>query len=140
MFQGLLVKKSALVHIDYLDEKIISFQEWDTSIRLSQNFSFAFVPRPTFIYHCHGDETISKNKHREALGYEKIVKKHEKGIIRILGRKGIARHYKVIGHYYLKAGEIGTAKKYFIKALLNNPRYIFSLSFLKSLKSLIRIF
>ena len=59
MFQSLLVRRSALARIGPLDETILSYQEWDTAIRLALDSRFAFVPEPTFVYHCHGDDTIS---------------------------------------------------------------------------------
>ena len=121
VFPGLLAKKTALEDIGYLDEEILSFQEWDTSIRLAEHFSFGFVPQPTFVYHCHGDEAISKDRRREALGYERIVEKHKESVRARLGREGMARHYEVIGSFYRNAGEMRTARNFFLKALRHKP-------------------
>lgn len=121
MFQGLLVKKTALEHIGYLDERILSFQEWDTSIRLSQYFAFGFVQEPTFIYHCHGDETISKDRLREARGYEQIIYKHKENIKGVIGRKGLAKHYEVIGRLYKNAGKMKNARRYLLRAFPYTP-------------------
>ena len=41
MFQGMLTSKVALGKNGFLDESIISFQEWDTSIRLSKIYIIA---------------------------------------------------------------------------------------------------
>ena len=52
MFQGLLVSKEALTRINLLDETIVSYQEWDTAIRLAKYYDFGFVAEPTFLYDC----------------------------------------------------------------------------------------
>src|SRR5262249_43766933 len=42
LFPALLVGKEALDKIGYLDESIVSYQEWDTVIRLARYFEFGF--------------------------------------------------------------------------------------------------
>ncbi|HVO67349.1 MAG TPA: hypothetical protein VMT12_12785, partial [Syntrophales bacterium] len=103
-----------------------------TSIRLAQHFPFAFVPQPTFVYHCHGDDTISKDRYREALGYERIVEKHKEAIRRTLGRKGIGRHYEAIGNLYRNAGKMGTSRSFFMKALIYRPWRLFAVPYLRN--------
>ncbi len=93
-FPGLFVKKECLEYIDYLDEKVPSFQEWDTSIRLSQYYDFGFVPNPLFIYHIHDGEAISKNPIREAEGMEYIVNKHMDEIIKEAGIVHLIEYYR----------------------------------------------
>jgi len=132
IFPALLVRKAALESIGYLDEEIPSFQEWDTSIRLAAHYSFAFVPQPTFIYHCHSDETISKDRHREALGYEIIIRNHKEAIRNMLGRKGIGRHYEAIGNLYRNAGKMGTSRSFFMKALIYRPWRLFAVPYLRN--------
>jgi glycosyltransferase involved in cell wall biosynthesis len=46
MFQSLLAAREAFARIDYLDESIVSYQEWDTVIRLAKHYSFVLVPGP----------------------------------------------------------------------------------------------
>jgi len=77
MFQGILTSKKALLEIGLLDESIISYQEWDTSIRLSKRCRFIHINKPLFTYVFHSGETISKNKRKEIDGYFQIVKKFE---------------------------------------------------------------
>ena len=68
VFPSLLVSKEALSHIDYLDENLASYQEWDTAIRLAKHYCYGFVEEPTFVYDCRGTDTISKDALRNALG------------------------------------------------------------------------
>jgi glycosyltransferase involved in cell wall biosynthesis len=103
MFQGLLVAKSALAHIHYLDESISAYQEWDTVIRLARHYRFAFLAEPTFVYDCRHSPTISKDSLRSARGYEQVIKKHWWPILRHVGPKALACHYYNAAGYYRKA-------------------------------------
>lgn len=98
-FSSLIVKKQCLIKIGLLDEKVKSFQEWETSIRLAKNYDFVHIKKPLFIYYLHSGETISKNKKKWILGYYYIVKKHKKEILTRLGFKGLISHYKILGKF-----------------------------------------
>ena len=76
LFPALLVKKNALEKIGFLDESMLAFQEWDTTIRLAKHFEFAFLPEATFIYDCRGNDTISKQFARNGAGYKQVFDKH----------------------------------------------------------------
>ncbi len=86
MFQGMLVSKQALQKINFLDEKVPSYQEWDTAIRLSQSCRFVYIEEPLFIYNLHEGETISKGKTRDIKGYQYILDKFEQDIKEICGQ------------------------------------------------------
>lgn len=105
MFQGLLVSKEALVRIGYLDEKIVSHQEWDTAIRLAKYYEFGFVPKPTFIYDCRSSGTISKDPLRTAQGYEQVFKKHWCSILSHAGPWALSSHYLSASMLYRNANE-----------------------------------
>lgn len=103
MFQSLVVHASALKAIGLLDESIISYQEWDTSIRLAKFYKFGFVKEPTFVYYRRKDGTISGSPLRKALGYEQVVQKHKQEMYKVLGSKDVAHHHLRIAVYYLRA-------------------------------------
>jgi glycosyltransferase involved in cell wall biosynthesis len=116
LFQGLLVKKSKLVEIGLLDESILSFQEWDTAIRLAKICSFSYYPDPAYIYHCeHSGETISKNSLRTALGYEQNVNKHMNDIITHSGLSSLKNHYSLLRIMFTQANDKKNASRYFLK-------------------------
>src|SRR5207245_6864341 len=92
MFQGLLVTKEALARINYLDEAIRSYQEWDTVIRLARHYKFAFLPQPTFIYNSRNPSSISRCLIGAALGYKQVFTKHRWALVRCLGPKTLAAH------------------------------------------------
>lgn len=119
VFQSLLLHTSALKEIGNLDESIVSYQEWDTYIRLAKTYEFGFVEEPTFIYHRHADETISTNPLRVARGYEQVVQKHIVDIYKQLGSRGLARHCTKIAVYYFGVQQYAKVFKYSSLALRN---------------------
>ena len=104
-FPGLLVSKKALKRINYLDEKIISYQEWDTVIRLAKFYPFGYEARPTFSWDCRGSDTISKQMVRAGRGYEQVFHKHYVAILRYAGPRVLARHYRIAADWYQRGGD-----------------------------------
>jgi glycosyltransferase involved in cell wall biosynthesis len=100
VFPAFLVKKSAFEKINYLDESIVAFQEWDTAIRLSRYFYFGFVNEPTFIYDCRGTDTISLQTRRGGVGYEQILKRNAFPIFCLAGPRALMRHYEIAAGWY----------------------------------------
>ena len=117
-FPSLLIEKAALEKIGYLDEQVVAYQEWDTSIRLAKFFSFACVPEPTFIYDYTSSDSISRNSLRNAKGYSYIFHKHFKDILFHLGPGAIGYHYEVIANWYRGGGDEVSAKRNKIKATI----------------------
>ena len=92
MFPALFTSKLALEEIGYLDEKVPSYQEWDTAIRLAKICKFVQMPEPSFIYYYHSGETISKDKLRDIQGYDYIIKKHKSEILRVCPKNTYRNH------------------------------------------------
>ena len=86
MFQGLLTSSIALKKINYLDENVPSYQEWDTAIRLSKICDFIHIEEPLFIYHKHNQETISKDIKRDIEGANYVRLKYRKDFIEQYGQ------------------------------------------------------
>jgi glycosyltransferase involved in cell wall biosynthesis len=109
VFPGLLVKRSALEGIGWLDEGIIAFQEWDTAIRLSEHHEFAFEPEPTFVYNCDTADAMSRDLGRNGLAYEQVVRKHWRAMLRHGGPRAMADHYHRAERWYRLAGALDRA-------------------------------
>lgn len=92
MFQGMLVSKKALQEINYLDENVSSYQEWDTAIRLAKICTFIHLPMPLFEYRVHTQNAISKDPWRNIAGYHYIILKHRDEIIRLCGIEAFKQH------------------------------------------------
>jgi glycosyltransferase involved in cell wall biosynthesis len=109
MFQGLLVRRSTLLEIGPLDESITAYQEWDTSIRLARVAEFAFESDPTFVYDLRTPGAISRGYRRSAAGYEQVTRKHAGEILRVCGRRALARHHRFIADERSRAGDTARA-------------------------------
>ncbi len=120
LYPCILVPKKNLAEIGFLDEKTPSYQEWDVSIALAKQLDFVFIDKPLMIYHVHGGDTISKNKVKEAEGWQYIVEKYSAEILKNVGNKVLAQHYSQIATFYLEAGERQRACKFFYLAYINN--------------------
>jgi glycosyltransferase involved in cell wall biosynthesis len=121
LFPSFLLSKEALIRIGYLDETIVSYQEWDTAIRLAKYYEFAFVQEPTFIYDCSSADTISKDLLRTAQGYEQVLLKHWWSILCHLGPKALASHYRRAGGLYHEANDEVEARRCLKIAILLWP-------------------
>ncbi len=111
VFPALLVKKEALEKINYLDEKIRSYQEWDTCIRLAKHFEFGFEPQPTFIYDYRTPNAISRDAIRAGAGYEQSLAKHWREIIVHAGIGTLASHYDVAANWYRQGQDDKNARR-----------------------------
>jgi glycosyltransferase involved in cell wall biosynthesis len=103
MFQGLVTSQQALKDINYLDEDILSYQEWDTTISLSKNCNFIHIKEPLFIYHKHAEETISKDIRRDILGID---------YIRVKFRADFIKYYSEAFFIELLLANIGRVSNY----------------------------
>jgi glycosyltransferase involved in cell wall biosynthesis len=121
VFPGLLVLKDCLTRISNLNGTIISFQEWDTAIRLAKYFRFGFVHVPTFIYNCASSNAISKDLLRGAQGYEQVFTSHRWSILRCLGPRPLAQHYQTAARLYSQAGDENNARRCLMRAFLLWP-------------------
>lgn len=104
LFPTLMVSKKALQAIGYLDERVPSYQEWDTAIRLAKICEFIHIKEPLAIYWLHEGDTISKNKRRDVDGYRYIIEKHRTEIEGVLGKKAWLKHCAVLINRYAKFG------------------------------------
>lgn len=81
LFPTILTSKKVLLRINLLDEKVPSYQEWDTCIQLSRECKFIHINVPLFTYVFHEGDTISKNKIRDIEGYWYVVNKYKNEMI-----------------------------------------------------------
>jgi len=93
LFPAILTSRKALERIEYLDENIISYQEWDTAIRLSKFCMFIHLQKPLFYYNIH-DSSISRSSLNNINGYHHIVQKFREEIIRNCSIHSYHEHIK----------------------------------------------
>ncbi len=95
MYQGLLAKKECFEKAGFPDPTITSYQEWDTSLLLARHYAFGYVDKPLFVYEVQED-SISKDDYRALRGYEQVVNKWRKEILRVAGAEALFHHYCVL--------------------------------------------
>jgi glycosyltransferase involved in cell wall biosynthesis len=125
MFQGMLISRLAIEKISYLDEKVPSYQEWDTSIRLAKYCRFIYLREPLFVYHLHNDETISKDKIRDIIGYQYVIDKFKSDIIKLCGKQVWEDHLYAVVTKCLNFEFWSEADRYFALVEPGTLRYRF---------------
>ncbi len=120
MYQGLLVRKSCFEKISYLDETIVSYQEWDTSIKLAKYYNFIFIAEPLYIYYKNINNSISTDIKRDIQGYLQILTKYHDEIDKVAGKNSLIKHYLIIAKKYYSTGEYNHSSLYFKKAAQNS--------------------
>jgi glycosyltransferase involved in cell wall biosynthesis len=121
VFPALLVKSDTLRSIGQLDESLMAYQEWDTSIRLAAVAEFAFVSEPTFVYNVGTPGSISSDLIRSAQGYECVVRKHWRAMLTVGGPELLARHMREAARQRATGAQHGRAAARLIAAALLWP-------------------
>jgi hypothetical protein len=118
LFYSLLIARECFERIGRLDENIISYHEWDASIRLARYYRFGFIAEPTtaaketaFHGTCWGG----------ARGYEQVFTKHFWPILRQCGPKTLAAHYQKTAYWYVRAHDETNARRCSRKAFFCWP-------------------
>lgn len=106
LFGCTFAPRKDLLEMGLLDEKVQAYQEWDTAIRLSRKCEFKHVKYPFLIYYKHEDDCISKNHKASIKGYNYIIKKNRKEIVKYWGYPILKEHYNSIIHECMKMNTI----------------------------------
>jgi len=109
LFPSILASKVALEKIGLLDEKVESYQEWDTAIQLAKFCKFIHIKEPLFIYRIH-EQTISKGSNKSVNGYQYIVNKHKQEILKNCGASVFNNHLYFNAKSAMNSKQFGTAR------------------------------
>ena len=121
-FASMLVPRDNLRQIGFLDEGTVAQADWDTCISLSRLFKFTTVNQPCVRYSKDEGDAVTKNVQGLAFGYRHVVEKNQKEMLRFIGRRGLAKHYKAIALYFDDAGDFFCCRTYMLKAFRNDDR------------------
>lgn len=103
-FCCLLVPIECLRQIGFLDESTVGLTDWDTCITLSKLYEFVTVDEPCSIYRLNLPDSVTKTTIK-AFAYERIIEKNQKDMLRFIGKRGLARHYRNVAWIFYKAGD-----------------------------------
>ena len=83
LFISIFASKQALSEIGFLDENVLAYQEWDTTIRLAKICKFVYIDEPLFVYNVHSGNTISKSGSQAYKGFCYILDKNKSDILKL---------------------------------------------------------
>ena len=104
-----LLRTSALREIGGFDPLMLSAQDYDVWLRLSEKFTVSHVEEPLVIYHVHAGEQISKSFKKKIGGMERINEKNA-AYLRKNRRARWFRNLKLVP-MYAGDGQLGKALK-----------------------------
>lgn len=124
LFQCMFIHKKKVPNLEkYIDEKLISSQEWDFAIQLFMNHKIFSNVNEALVSWRIQDDSISKNPKISAIGCQTIVEKYEKNILDQVGKNVLSDHYRRIARLWEEANDLKTAKKFYKKAFIASPFY-----------------
>jgi hypothetical protein len=118
----MLVPRDWFRQIGFLDESITAFADWDLGISLSKLFEFLTVDEMCVNYYQDDPQSLQKNKLTQARDYSRIVEKHQNDMLRFIGKRGLAKHYRIIAVLYDDAGDFAQCRTYMLRALRTDER------------------
>jgi glycosyltransferase involved in cell wall biosynthesis len=108
-YPTIIASKKALEKIEYLDERVPSFQEWDTSIRLAKYCRIIHLKEPLLIYHVGKSDAISGNGMKHVEGWHYIINKYKTETKELCGEEAWRKlniellrrclNFGLVGHY-----------------------------------------
>jgi glycosyltransferase involved in cell wall biosynthesis len=100
----MLAPIECLRQIGFLDESINAWIDWDTCITLSKLYEFVTVDEPCMFYHPTRTDSVTKNT-VGGFPYQHIIEKNQNDMLRFIGKRGLARHYRQVAWSFYEAGE-----------------------------------
>jgi len=121
-FCCMLVPAECLEEIGLLDESTLALADWDTCISLSRLYEFITLDEPCTIYYGNQPDSISKNALPKALSWVHIVEKNQDDMLRLIGRRGVASHLRIIAFLFDAGGDFARCKTYMLRALRTDDK------------------
>lgn len=122
-FSGPLIRKTALEDIGLLDERVPSYQEWDTNIRLSVHHRYYYINKPLFIYNLHEGSTISKDAKKSVKGFQYVMRNNGDLFLAEGGMKSIILYYENV---YLRYKRCNDFRQYYYSCMAKFFRFMYS--------------
>ena len=120
----LVVRRDILERVDYWDERIRAYQEWDMCIRLARVTKFEFVSELLVLYYRHPSQRISNDRFLNALGHLDAIEAHRQEIQRVCGSKVLGEHYFKTSQQFVEANCFDWASRTLLRCLRTNPLHL----------------
>ena len=89
----LLIRKTCFDQVGYWDTQFRCFQDDDLCIRLAKQYQFEVVREVLAVVHRGAVGQLTRNRSQYAGGWYQLIHKHEREILRVVGRAVLAKHY-----------------------------------------------
>jgi glycosyltransferase involved in cell wall biosynthesis len=121
LFQCMLIHKDSIPNLEnYMDENLVSSQEWDFTIQLFlKGINFTNVNEALVTWNIQND-SISLDYNKSAIGYQVIIEKYKNEILNQVGRNILSDHYRRIARLWEGANNLQEAKKNYKNAYFNS--------------------
>jgi glycosyltransferase involved in cell wall biosynthesis len=116
--QALLVRSDVVRAAGPFDERLPNNEDWEFMLRLSMQTRILFTNRPVVVAYISGD-SISRNRHSNALSFMAIMKKHKELFSR--HPKVYAQKLFATARYLHQLGRYRAAQKYLLRAVRVHP-------------------
>lgn len=117
-----IVKKDVFFEVGGFDNSILSSQDYDLWLRISQKYNIGCVNEVLVKYNAHEGERITSNPQKKLQGFMMILEKNREGYSR--NKKAKAKLLSNTIIYYCQLNEKLTAVKTFVRALAYCPYLI----------------
>lgn len=128
---SLVVRKECLIKVGGFNERLPARQDYDLALRLSKYCKYDFVEEPLVLLHWDSGGRITNARNRRIAG-EMIIEKIREEIQTeptFKQRHILAHQYFSLGTFCFYGGERKYGRRYILKALTMDPRYLFYWSF-----------
>ncbi len=128
---SILVRKECFGKAGLFDERLGRAEDWDMLIRIARHYRFAYIPEPLIDYRLHGAGLTNNEARMRESELRVLVKalRADPQLTKQLGKSFInnmlAHKSLCIGYQFLEDGDIKTARYYFGKAFVFDPRRAF---------------
>ena len=123
LLQAMLVSRAALERLGGLDEKVPSYHEWDTSIRLAHFCRFVGTTEPLFVYERGRADAISSSDLRDLRGWEYVIEKFRDEILERGGEEAWKQHARNLARRALGLGLWEEARRLLPLERRRDPRH-----------------
>jgi glycosyltransferase involved in cell wall biosynthesis len=117
---SILIKREVLNKVGLFDTNLKYADDWDLWLRISENFSFDFVPEYLLKYYIHQKGiTINLKPFQEAEEHQYILEKYQKYYQKYPSIYSI--HLRKLASRYCASGKMKEGRKYYLSSIKTNP-------------------
>lgn len=115
---AVVIKKECFNIVDVFDETMPCVEDWELFIRLSKEFKFRYIDKPSYISH-YTEGSLLTNQSACLKSLERILEKHKDDFNK--NKKALSFHSYRIAIMHSDNNDFNKARKYLLKSILADP-------------------